>query len=87
MRQKYREDPKIYYLLSVDVGRLSDQTPILTWRINEKNNRLYSTLVNIEVIGRTAESKKFDQQAIDIKKRIALYNPREVVIDCNGLVA
>ena len=67
------------------VGRLSDQTPILTWRINERNNRLYSTLVNIEVIGRTAETKKFDQQAIDIKKRIARYNPREVVIDCNGL--
>lgn len=85
LNQKYREDPKVFYLLSVDVGRLSDQTPILTWRINERDNRLYSTLVNIEVIGRTAESKKFDQQAIDIKKRIATYHPREVVIDCNGL--
>lgn len=37
------------------------------------------------VLGRQAETKTFTQQAIDLKKLILTYNPREVIIDCNGL--
>lgn len=83
--QKFRGDPNIFYLISVDVGRLSDQTVATIWRVNIKNNKYYSTMVNIYVLGRQAQTKTFTQQAIDLKKLIALYNPHEVVIDTNGL--
>ena len=84
-KQKFRGDPKIFYLIAVDVGRLSDQTAVCIFRVNVRDNKYYSTLVNLVVLGRQAEAKTFTQQAIDLKKLIEQYNPREVVIDCNGL--
>lgn len=44
-----------------------------------------ATVVNIIVLGREPATKPFDIQARDLKKIIALFNPREVVIDTNGL--
>ena len=84
-KQKFRDDPNIFYLISVDVGRLSDQTVACMFRVNIRDGKFFSTLVNLEVLGRQAETKTFNQQAIDLKKLIERYNPREVVIDCNGL--
>lgn len=84
-KQKYRGNPFIFYLISVDVGRLSDQTVACIFRVNIRDGKYYSTLVNLEVLGRQAESKTFTRQAADLKKLIERYNPREVVIDCNGL--
>lgn len=84
-KQKFREDPTTFYLISVDVGRLSDQTVACIWRVNIRDNTYYSTMVNIFVLGRQAETKTFMQQAIDLKKLIDDFQPREVVIDCNGL--
>jgi hypothetical protein len=37
------------------------------------------------VLGKEVESKTFSRQAIDVKKIINAFNPREVVIDTNGL--
>lgn len=85
MHAKFRGDNKVFYLISVDVGRLSDQTVACIFRINIKDDKYFATLVNIYVLGRQAETKTFSRQAIDLKKLIELYNPREVVIDCNGL--
>lgn len=85
LKQKFRDDSNIFYLISVDVGRLSDQTVACVFRVNIRDNKFFSTLVNLEVLGRQAETKPFDRQAIDLKKLIERYNPREVVIDCNGL--
>lgn len=82
---KFRGDSDIFYLISVDVGRLNDQTVACVFRINIKDNKYYSTLVNIEVLGKEAFSKTFSNQAIDLKLLIERYQPREVVIDCNGL--
>ena len=84
-KQKFRGDPSIFYLISVDVGRLSDQTVACIWRVNVRDTTYYSTMVNIFVLGRQAETKTFSQQAIDLKKLIEDFRPREVVIDCNGL--
>lgn len=84
-RQKYVGEKNIFYLISVDVGRLHDQTVACIWRITVRENKYFSTLVNLFVLGRQAESKTFTQQAIDLKKLIEIYSPREVVIDCNGL--
>lgn len=85
LKQKFRGDPHIFYLISVDVGRLSDQTVACIFRVNIRDNKFYSTLVNLVVLGRQAETKTFHQQAIDLKRLIRDYCPREVVIDTNGL--
>lgn len=85
MKQKYKDQPNCFYLISVDVGRLHDQTVACVFRVNIKNEKFYSTLVNIEVLGREATTKTFERQALDLKRLIARYNPREVVIDTNGL--
>lgn len=84
-KQKFIGQKDVFYLISVDVGRLHDQTVACIWRVNVRDNKYYATLVNLFVLGRQAESKTFTQQAADLKKLITLYNPREVVIDTNGL--
>lgn len=81
-----RANSEQFYLLSVDVGRLNDQTVCCVFRINvSSDGKYYATLVNLYVLGRTAETKRFRVQAMDIKKIIKQFNPREVVIDTNGL--
>lgn len=84
-RPKFRDEPNVFYLISVDVGRLHDQTVAFIWRVNIRDNKYYGTVVNLFVLGRQAETKTFTQQAIDLKHLIETYGPREVVIDCNGL--
>ena len=81
-----RANSEQFYLLSVDVGRLNDQTVCCVFRVNvSSDGRYYATLVNLHVLGRTAETKPFRIQAMDLKKIIQKFNPREVVIDTNGL--
>ena len=74
-----------FYLISVDVGRISDQTAVSVFRVNIVKQKFYSTLVNLIVLGRTPKTKPFSVQAVDLKKIILAFNPREVVIDTNGL--
>ena len=74
-----------WYLLAVDVGRISDQTVVCVFKVSEKNNTFYASLVYIEVLGRTPETKLFTKQAIDLKRLIKKFSPREVVVDINGL--
>ena len=81
-----RANSEQFYLLSVDVGRLNDQTVCCVFRVNvSSEGKYYATLVNLYVLGRTVETKPFRIQAIDIKKIMRKFNPREVIIDTNGL--
>ena len=81
-----RANSEQFYLLSVDVGRLNDQTVCCVFRINVSGDgKYYATLVNLYVLGRTAETKPFRIQAMDLKKIMRKFNPREVIIDTNGL--
>lgn len=80
-----RGDKDSFYLLSVDVGRLGDQTVCCVFRVTIRNNKYYASLVNLYVLGRQAETKTFHQQAIDLKRIIQDFKPKEVVIDTNGL--
>lgn len=83
---KFRESDTCFYLLSVDVGRIHDQTVVCVYRVNiDKNGKFFVTLVNLKVLAREAATKTFVQQAIDIKRLIRDFHPREVVIDTNGL--
>ena len=75
-----------FYLLSVDVGRIHDQTVCCVFRVNvTSDDKYHATLVNLYVLGRESQTKTFYQQVIDLKKIIRAFNPREVVIDTNGL--
>jgi len=87
LRQKFRGDPNVFYLISVDVGRAAggDASVATIFRVNVRDNKYFSTMVNIKVLGLTDESRTFSGQAIGIKRLIEDYQPREVVIDCNGL--
>lgn len=67
------------------VGRLSDQTVACIFKVSVLDGKYFASLVNIEVLGRIPETKPFSRQAADIKRLINLYDPREVVIDTNGL--
>ena len=80
-----RPESEQFYLISVDVGRISDQTAVSIFRVNILKGKFYATLVNLIVLGRTPQTKPFTVQAIDLKKIIERYNPKEVVIDTNGL--
>lgn len=75
-----------FYLVSIDVGRLNDQTVASIFKVNvDADGKHYATLVNLKVLARQAETKTFTQQVIDIKRIIRDFHPREVVIDTNGL--
>lgn len=86
LHAKFRSNDSCFYLISVDVGRINDQTVACIFRVNvDKSGKHYATLVNIQVLARQAETKTFTQQAIDIKRLIRDFEPREVIIDTNGL--
>ena len=83
---KFRPGVNQFYLISVDVGRIGDQTVACVFRVNiDQTGKHWATLVNIQVLARTAEKKTFTEQAIDIKRLIRDFDPREVIIDTNGL--
>lgn len=81
----FRGNSEQFYLLSVDVGRLGDQTVCCVFRVNVIQGKYYATLVNLYVLGRQKETKTFYKQVIELKKIIAAFSPKEVVIDTNGL--
>ena len=84
--KKHKLSDSQFYLISVDVGRLNDQTVACIHKVTiDSNGKFYSSLVNIKVLARTAETKTFTQQALDLKRLIRDFQPREVVIDTNGL--
>lgn len=83
--QKARLGDNGFYLLSMDVGRLGDRSEVCVFRVNPQNGIFYATLVNIITLGRTPETRQFSYQARDLKRLIKLYQPKEVLIDTNGL--
>lgn len=67
--------------------RVHDQTVVTVFRVNTTSDwHQYVTVVNIFVLGRENETKTFEQQALELKRIIRDFNPREVVIDTNGLL-
>lgn len=74
-----------FYLLSVDVGRLGDQTVCSVFRVHRSSDGFRCSLVNIYVLGREAKTKHFAAQAADLKELIEVFKPLEVVMDTNGL--
>ena len=49
-----------FYLISVDVGRLTCQTVATIFKVSKRQSGFYSSVVNIYVLGRTPETKHFE---------------------------
>ena len=84
-RAMFKKDSKHFYFLSVDVGRLHDQTVVCVFKVFPSDDGYRCSLVNLYVLGREAKTKTFTRQALDLKKIIKAFQPREVLIDTNGL--
>lgn len=78
---------EMFYLISIDVGRKHDNTVVTVFKVLPNRDRFRAVVVNIFVLGRTKQTKQFKQQTLDMKKIIRAFNPREVIIDTNGLGA
>ena len=83
--QNFKDRKDIFYLLSVDVGRLSCQTVVTVFKVFTNGGNFKCNLVNIYVLGTQPETKHFEIQARDLKLLIKDFGPEEVVIDANGL--
>ena len=75
----------VFYILSVDVGRISCQTVVSVFKVFRHQEHFDVSLVNIYILGLTETTKHFSIQSLDLKKIIARFNPEEIVIDGNGL--
>lgn len=73
---------KIFYTLSVDVGRFSDETVLEIFKTNTEGERFNSKLVNIMILNGTG--RHFQDQAIKIKELDQIFNFRGIVVDING---
>lgn len=84
--EKIREGLESYYIISVDIGRLGCQSVATILKVYPNINEGFKiNLVNIYVLGKTMEEKVFDRQVIELKKLIKNFNPKQVVIDINGI--
>ena len=73
-----------FYLISCDVGRFRCNTAITVLKIMPREEHFHANLVYMEVMN---GDNFITQQAPRLKKLIGIYNPREVIIDTNGLGA
>lgn len=80
-----REGVESFYLLAVDVARRGCQTVCVVLKVFPNGERYTCNLVNLFVLGKTEDEKVFDKQVLELKKLIGLFNPKEVIIDINGL--
>lgn len=83
--EKVREGLKSFYLISVDVARRDCQTVATILKVYPNSERYKCSLVNIYVLGKTEDEKVFDAQVLELKRLIRAFNPKEVIIDINGL--
>lgn len=79
---KEAANPLAYYVISVDVGRYRANSVIMVFKVLPKEEYFYKKLVYTEVIN----GENLFVQAAKIKRLIKLYEPKEVVIDGNGLI-
>ena len=80
--QKLGYNTEQFYILSIDVARLCAETTICVFKVLAHENGFTKKLVNLEVL---PEKLHFEHQAARIKEMIVAYQPKEVVIDGNGL--
>lgn len=75
-------NPNAYYVISCDVGRYRANSAVMVFKVLPNDEYFNKKVVYTEVIN----GENLYNQAVRLKQLIALYLPREVVIDGNGLV-
>lgn len=83
--RKNNTNKETFYLISVDVGRKTDNTVATVFKVLPNHGKYRTVVVNIFMLGKNSQSKHFTRQVLDLKKIIAAFNPKEVIIDVNGL--
>lgn len=83
--QTIRAGTDCFYLLAVDVARRGCQTVCVVLKVFPNGERYTCNLVNLYVLGKTENEKVFDIQVLELKRLIQRFNPKEVIIDINGL--
>ena len=72
----------VFYTLSVDVGRFSDETVLEVFKTYTEGERFVTHLVNIIILA--GSGRHFQDQSIKIKQLDAIFNFRGIVVDING---
>ena len=80
-----RSNIESFYILSVDVARKGCQTACTVIKVFPGGDKYTCHIVNVYVLGKTEDEKVFDRQVVELKRLIKRFNPREVVLDINGL--
>lgn len=85
---KYTErgGSEFFYEIGVDVARRGCQTVATVIKVFPTGEKYRMNLVNLFVLGKTEDEKVFDNQVLELKRLIQRFQPREVVIDINGLI-
>lgn len=85
-KQNVRQDIEFFYLLSVDVARKNCQSVCTVLKVFPKKDSPWKiNLVNLFILGKTQDEKDFDHQVLELKRLINDFQPKEVVIDINGI--
>lgn len=82
--QDFSANADVYYVISIDVGRLNDSSELVVIKCTPKNN---SAATKEVVWLESYEGMHFREQAQEIKKAYLAFNPKAVVVDANGLGA
>ena len=72
----------VFYTLSVDVGRFSDETVLEIFKTYTNGERFITHLVNIIIL--QGEGRHFQDQSIKIKQLDSIFNFRGITVDING---
>ena len=80
-----REGIESFYLISVDIGRRNCQSVATVLKVFPNIEKYHCNLVNLFVLGKTEDEKVFDYQVVELKRLIKAFNPKEVIIDINGI--
>ena len=80
-----RDGIESFYILSVDIARRNCQSVCTVIKVFPNINGWRMNLVNIYILGKTEDEKVFEKQVLELKRLMEKFNPREVVIDINGI--
>ncbi len=85
-REIVRDGIESFYILSVDIARKGCQSVCVVLKVfPRKDNPWKINVVNLFILGKTQNEKDFDHQVLELKRLMKVFNPREVVIDINGI--
>ena len=79
--RKVRSNDKDFYYIAVDVARIGVNTAGVVVRVSPKETAFRKTVVNVF----SYHDMHFALQSIELKKLIAAYEPRQVIIDATGM--